>query len=252
MTTTSSANITNELILEEIKKSKQELKASIEAVEEVNRRINALEQKNKNLEDKLENIERTQRKNNIIIFGMQNVQQVTPEIICDELKKEIDINLNISDFNNVYPLGKQENSPLKIEFLSYLKKTTVKHLYLAKEDKNKNCYIKNNKLYVNGEAYSTEQLQIIENIDDDPVKSNSEPGTPSAQTHNKEEKKKEEKGRILKPTNLLKTKVSTQSSSTPIENKSEKKEITKQTERQTDYDKRKTRSGSTSSSSSVK
>ncbi|KAJ8962755.1 hypothetical protein NQ318_001153 [Aromia moschata] len=70
MTTTSSANITNELILEEIKKSKQELKASIEAVEvkvllkieEVNRRINALEQKNKNLEDKLENIERTQRK----------------------------------------------------------------------------------------------------------------------------------------------------------------------------------------------
>ncbi|KAJ8962756.1 hypothetical protein NQ318_001154 [Aromia moschata] len=213
---------------------------------------------------------------------MQNVQQVTPEIICDELKKEIDINLNISDFNNVYPLGKQENSPLKIEFLSYLKKTTVlknakklkgkklsiandltqkqrienkllrKHLYLAKEDKNKNCYIKNNKLYVNGEAYSTEQLQIIENIDDDPVKSNSEPGTPSAQTHNKEEKKKEEKGRILKPTNLLKTKVSTQSSSTPIENKSEKKEITKQTERQTDYDKRKTRSGSTSSSSSVK
>ncbi|KAJ8933179.1 hypothetical protein NQ318_006473, partial [Aromia moschata] len=83
MTTTSSANITNELILEEIKKSKQELKASIEAVEvkvllkieEVNRRINSLEQKNKNLEDKLENIERTQRKNNIIIFGMQNVQE---------------------------------------------------------------------------------------------------------------------------------------------------------------------------------
>lgn len=188
----------NELILEEIRKSRQELKATIEAVEvrislkieETNRKLNKIEKEYKEISEKIEKIEIKQKENNIIIFGLHKTpEQINLQTIRSEIKKLVDVDINESDLNNFYPLGKKENCPVKVEFVSYLKKKSIlsngnklkgtnvsivndltikqqhehkilrKHLYLAKQDGNHNSYIRRNKLHVNNEIYSAQELE---------------------------------------------------------------------------------------------
>ncbi|KAG5872023.1 hypothetical protein JTB14_020056 [Gonioctena quinquepunctata] len=95
---------------------------------------------------------------------------LTPENICKDLKELIDVDLNVSHINDVYPLGKTESCPIKIEFISHYTKETVlqncnklrgkqvsiaqdltqqqrekqkilrKHLPLAKQETSNECY----------------------------------------------------------------------------------------------------------------
>lgn len=92
------------------------------------------------------------------------------------------------DINNLYRIGRSTNSPVLIEFISYLKKTFVFknasklkgsnisifhylcpedreehkilriHLKIAKE-KNLQAKIKGNRLEINGESYTVEKLE---------------------------------------------------------------------------------------------
>lgn len=213
------------MIIEEIRETKRELKSVIEAVEvrlilkieEIKNRLTKLEIVNQQLEEKAERLERKNKENNIIIFGLKHTgQNITTDFITGEIKRLVGVEVQHSDLNNFYTLGKKESCPVKIEFVSFLKKSSIlanakklkgtnisisndmtikqredykilkKHLYLAREDKNTNCYIKNNKLHVNGIIYSVEDLEQSENVKEIEEKSNSAPGTPSAQNHTKE------------------------------------------------------------------
>lgn len=206
-------------ILEEIKQIKLELKSVIEAaevritlkVEEISRRINKLEKDNNFTAGKLEELERKTKENNIIIFGLKHPKQNIPiDFIITELKNIIGIDIQETDLNNVYPLGKTDSCPIKIEFVSFLKKLAVlkkskqlkginislsndmtvkqrkeqiilrKHLNLAKQDKNTNCYIKKNKLYVNNQTYTAEDLEESSELceTEEKQKTNSAPNTP--------------------------------------------------------------------------
>lgn len=119
-------------ILEEIKKTKSELKNIIEAsearlllkLEEGNQRIKLLEEENRELKLKLEQTERRLKKNNLIIFGLEKQEKDT-NFLCAEIKKVLKVDLSASEINNFYSLGKQPKAPLKLELVSYLTKQKI-------------------------------------------------------------------------------------------------------------------------------
>ncbi|KAG5871001.1 hypothetical protein JTB14_012853 [Gonioctena quinquepunctata] len=76
-----------------------------------------------------------------------------------------------------------------------------KPLYLAKEDENINCYMKNNKLCVNGKMYSVEDSDQSEKVEEIGDKAIGAPGTPSAQNYTKGDPKVFEKSLVTNTRN---------------------------------------------------
>lgn len=221
-----------ETIIDEIRQTKRELKSLIEAVEvritlkieDLNRRLNKVEKQNKLFEEKIEQLERKSRENNIIIFGLKHpAQNISLDFLTSELKKLIGVEVKETDLKNYYTLGKTETAPIKVEFLSFFKKSSIlsnskklkgtntiisndltdkqreegkilrKHLSLARQDNNTNCFIRRNKLHVNNKVYTLEELEGNEEFVEieEASKINSAPGTPSpsSQITNSEELK---------------------------------------------------------------
>lgn len=202
-------------IHEEILKNRTEIKNYIEAsetrllmkIEKLKNTVFNLEKENKNLKEEIEYIKRSQKKKNILIFGLnKKKEEVTAGNLCEDLKNLLSVDLKESDFSDVYPLGKSESCPIKVEFNSHFKKKEVlkncnklkgrnisishdltqtqrseirilrKHLFLAKnEGKYKECYIRGSKLIVDGTGYAIEDLEKEENLE---TKPNSAPTTP--------------------------------------------------------------------------
>lgn len=206
--------ITTKQLYDEIVKNRKELKNSIKAseanvllkIESLNNKIKILEKENIDLKNKVEILERDSRKNNLIIFGLDiNYKEVSVKSICNRLKQLLGIDLSETDINNIYPLGKVDNSPIKLELVSQLRKREIlqncnklkgskifiahdltenqrseykilrAHLNQAKENTDNRCFIKGNRLYVNNIAYTVDDLQY----EPDPkAKNNSAPPTP--------------------------------------------------------------------------
>lgn len=205
------------VLKEEIIKNRREIKSAIEAsesklllkIEELNHRVTNLEIENSNLTNKIEALEVVTKKNNIIIFGLENSEESSPSSVCRELKNLLDVEVHVSDLNNAYRLRTQGKNPLKVEFVSYLKKLEVlkhcknlkgsgvaisndltykqrchnkilrNHLNKAREDSSVKSYIKGNKLYINNRAYTVEELEDKENSITEERKISSAPSTPS-------------------------------------------------------------------------
>lgn len=214
--------ITIEKLLNEIIKNREEIKSAIETteahlllkVEQDRNKINQLEQENNILRQEVESLKQANRKNNVIIFGIKHqVNEINVDFIQQKIKSLLQIELVKVDINDVYTLGKSEDSPIKIQFTSYLTKKHIlqnckklkdtnifighdltekqreenkllrKHLYIAKKDQNKTCYIKNNKLHINGTAITVEELK---ELDKQELDKESESGTtPSYQDERK-------------------------------------------------------------------
>lgn len=128
-------------------------------------------------------------KNNIIVTGLPVEAGELVETTISQLNSLLNINLTIDNINDLYKLGKKSNSPIKIEFVSYIVKKKVienrsklrgkeifinddlcpedrakqkvlrEHLREAKR-KNFNAYIKNQLLFINGERFTYEDLKV--------------------------------------------------------------------------------------------
>lgn len=204
------------ILKEEIIKNRKEIKSAIEAsesklllkIEELNHRVNNLEAENAVLNDKIEALEITTRKNNIIIFGLEDSEEVSPSGICKNLKKLLNVDVHTSDLNNLYKLRTQGRNPLKVEFVSYLKKLEVvkqcrklrgtgigisndltykqrcenkilrNYLNKARQNPNDNSYIKGSRLYINNVAYTVGELEKNEKSYLEERKASSAPPTP--------------------------------------------------------------------------
>ncbi|KAG5876062.1 hypothetical protein JTB14_004421 [Gonioctena quinquepunctata] len=98
------------VLKEEIIKNRKEIKSAIEASEsklllkiaELNHRVNNLEAENTILNNKIEALEITTKKNYIIIFGLEDSGEVSPSTFCKDIKKLLDVDVHISDLNNLY------------------------------------------------------------------------------------------------------------------------------------------------------
>lgn len=146
--------------------------------------------------EKLENKcllwERKLRKNNIIVFGLDNVNNSDlAKYTLEKLNDVLDLNFNINDINNVYKIGRSEKPPVIVEFISYLKKIEVfkdieklrslkgknvsisddlckedretqktlrKHLIIAR-GQNQQARLKGNRLEIEGKLYTVSDLE---------------------------------------------------------------------------------------------
>ncbi|KAG5862574.1 hypothetical protein JTB14_026741 [Gonioctena quinquepunctata] len=131
------------------------------------------------------------------------------ETIFKKVGDLLSIDLKARDINDYYFLGNSDTSPLKIELCSFLKKKDVfqkksclkgsnisivndltptqrkqykllkKHLNLAKQDGNKQCFIKKN---MNNDIYEISDLENLEKRPDNIYTPNSAPPTPTPKT----------------------------------------------------------------------
>lgn len=118
-------------LLDEIIKTRRELKNSITAsetrlileIQNLKNRINNLEEENLQLREQLEQSNRNHNKNNIIVFGLKKKNDETiTKSVCDEISQFLDVKLEEFEINDLFKLGKTENSPIKIELISHQKK----------------------------------------------------------------------------------------------------------------------------------
>lgn len=164
----------------------QELKQKFE--DELNKKISEWENKYTQLKENYDKIEKELRKNNIVVFGLENPSQDLGSSVVNILNNHLGTNLTLKDINNVYSFGKQTTrKPIIVKFVSYLTKKEVlrnsrklkgtgisvveelsleeikenrilrQHLNKARSNK-LNAYIKNKKLTINGQEYTAQQL----------------------------------------------------------------------------------------------
>lgn len=222
-----------EKLFEELVLVKQELKSAIEAsevrlqlkIESYNGKIRNLEKENQNLRRKVEILERNTKKNNIVVFGLhKGKEEFSVDNICNKLNSHLGVRITRADINDTYLLGRSQNCPVKVEFISNLTKINVlrncnklkgtgvtisadltkvqqqnhkilrSYLKKLRETGEEGCYIKGEKLYRNNIGYTAEEiLEIEETIETvEPTKVSSAPPTPSRTTVT--EDKREEYG----------------------------------------------------------
>ncbi|XP_045475253.1 uncharacterized protein LOC123681086 [Harmonia axyridis] len=140
--------ITLKTIYDEIQTTRKELRAlisseneskSIQRPEELNCKVVNLEKENKQLLDRVEYLERKCYKNNIVIYGLQNGENVSTEGVIGEVNRLLETDIAESDISDIYQLGRGKNRPLKIEFATYRKKQVL--LDNSKKLKGTNIYI---------------------------------------------------------------------------------------------------------------
>lgn len=208
-------NITLKQLYDEIVKNRTEIKSIIQAtevklqlkIEGLEDTVTKLKEENQELRSEIEEIRRNEKKDSIITFNLyKRSESFSCSQLCRKLNDLISTSLVETDIKNFYFLGKAESSPLKIEFTRFLAKLDVlankkklkgvnisivndlteqqrkehkllrKYLLNAKENK-QNCYIKNDKLYIEDKSYTVSDLQEREDQEED---QDSTPSTPTS------------------------------------------------------------------------
>lgn len=181
---------------EEIKANIQQIKGDINSqkitIEELNCTVDSLKNENALLKDKLLTTQRNIKKNNIVIFGVpeQDNEDIS-EAVITLVEQNLGLTLQITDFNNVYRIGtsrENKSRAIVVEFSRNLVKQEIfkniiklkgsgisiahdlireereerkilyRHLKLARE-KNQQAKILKNKLIIDGEIYTCQQLE---------------------------------------------------------------------------------------------
>lgn len=177
------------LIVASNEKQTENIKKELHSnIERITANIDSSEQKIKAIQKKQLDFERRQRRNNIIVFGIETTDGNLVQQVLDILNNLLGTSLVEQDIDNLYRVGRNTNSPVLIEFISYLKKTIVfkntrklkgskvsiahdlcpedreehrilrKHLKIAKEKKLQ-AKIKGHQLEIDGELYTAEELE---------------------------------------------------------------------------------------------
>lgn len=259
-------------LLEELSKCKTELKSTIEAsetrlglkIEALNHKIKTLEKENSDLRVKLETLDRSQRRNNLVIFGLGTRSEYSVDSICNKLNSYLGTSLTEHDLNDAYPLGRSDRCPVKLEFASHIKKKLVlqncrklkgtavsisqdlteiqreeakvlrKHLQKIRRTTTERSYIRGRGIYVDNKYYTLNQLEDLEESDEVFTKEhpNSAPPTPSASRQVSPEEDPLQQGKI----------VETESVPGTATNETPKNVIIKLTNKQRSFLKMKTRS----------
>lgn len=217
-------------ICDKIESCKNELKNEIKAsearvileIENIKARLNKLEKENSELANRVEAIEKQNKKKNILVFGLVRQEEIDIKKVCEEINRSLGTNITEKDISDFFYLGNKEKSPLKLEFVSYNTKRDIfknikalkgtklviandltskqqteqkilrKHLALARQNNSTNSYIRGSKLYINYKPYSVEELERneFEEVENLRPRPGSAPGTPtSSHKLNNEERK---------------------------------------------------------------
>lgn len=93
-------------------------------------------------------LERKIRKNNIVLFGLDLTGTDFIARTIEQLNELFGLNLTSSDINNIYRVGKSNNPPVIVEFVSFLKKKEIfKDVTKLKSLKTRNIAVSNDLCY---------------------------------------------------------------------------------------------------------
>lgn len=150
----SQAEKTREDISNEIKCESRKL---LEKIENQDLEIKNLKEAHQLLEERCVQLERSIRKNNILVFGLLPPTDNTEilERTIDKIEESLEVKINPSEINNIYQLNSIKGAPIKIEFASYLKKISIL----------KNCHkLKNTKIFIAHDLCTEdrEKLKILQ------------------------------------------------------------------------------------------
>lgn len=184
-------------IFEEIKLLRNDLKEGLGGLEDklllrledTQKRVLELEATNITLNRRLEALEKYERKNSIVIFGLKLPQgQSVPELVIAKLNELLETELSLSDVDDIYAFGSSDRKTIRVRFISYLKKRNLlkncgklkgsdvfvsndltykereehrflkTHQRLAKLE-GKAAFIRGNTLIIEGEPYTAKKLQ---------------------------------------------------------------------------------------------
>lgn len=122
-------------------------------ITDAKRKIKKLEEENLYLRNSLETLERKNKNNNLVFYGVQNKNEETDtdliDSIVDLIEHHLHVKLDTSDINNIFRLGKhkEHTRPILVSFISYLKKKEIL----------KNCkLLKGTKIYICEDLLQTE------------------------------------------------------------------------------------------------
>ncbi|CAG9759742.1 unnamed protein product [Ceutorhynchus assimilis] len=174
--------VIRDYIQQEISEVKEDFEKAITQSE------NKLQAKYEELNKKHTQLQKQLKKNNIVIWGVQPPKENLPEFIINKLKTLLQINITVSEIDNAFTFGQEENRKhILVKSTSFLKKKEIlangkklkgtgisisedltkeereeskilrKHLKEAKE-KSLNAFIRNNQLIVNGQTFTVSEL----------------------------------------------------------------------------------------------
>lgn len=73
----------------------------------------------------MELLRKGNKKNSIVVFGLNILQPIKIESICAELESLLEVHITPNDINDIYQLGKHTKCPLKVEFSTNWKQKEV-------------------------------------------------------------------------------------------------------------------------------
>lgn len=182
----------NDEINANIKDIKTDLLKQNGKINDIIKQVSVLENENLNLKKKLLAAEQKIRKNNLVIYGVGEEENADiTSIITKIFSEKLDIQITSFDINNIYRVGtksEDKRRPVILELVRYIKKQEIfaqvpklkgtgislahdltpeereekKILYTHYKDaraKNYLAKIKKNILYINGDAYTYEDLK---------------------------------------------------------------------------------------------
>lgn len=117
-------NTTKFDIKEEITKAVSDLTSKIE---ETHKKITELEKENKTLKKSLEEAHKQIKKNNLIIFGLEESEdEDVYETVVKFIKEKLKVQVNKSEINHIYKFGNREKiRPTVVKFVSFHRKIDV-------------------------------------------------------------------------------------------------------------------------------
>lgn len=188
-----------QIVKSAIIESKQELVSKIEAsetkllsrIKELNKKVNELEEENNILRNKVEFLEKAEKRKNIVLFGLEAPPEaLSPRFLCEEFHRLLDLEIHPNDISNSYHFGHPNSKAIKVELVSQevkksilqkckkLKGTKItiahdltkkqrennkllrQHLAIARKNK-QNSFIRGEKLFINNTSYTLEELKEI-------------------------------------------------------------------------------------------
>lgn len=187
------SDITNNEVYQKLKEFieesfMQQIKQLKDQLTSFSDRITELEKEKVTRDKELKDLQRDNKRNNLIIFGLPEIDgEDLYEKVLEFFNKVLKIETYCTDINYMYRFGKEENRPIVVKFISLRKKIEIlKNCYLLqgstisltndliKEDRevhkilqkhkkiaksqNKKVIIKNNLLIINDVRYTVEDL----------------------------------------------------------------------------------------------
>lgn len=121
--------VQNNIIKTDIKTIKEDLNYYKGKIQDLEDKVSELEGENTNLQKRVKNLEESAKKNQIIVFGLEEeTEELLEDRILHFLTNNLSTNISAQNIDNIYRIGKKgrgNTRPVIVRFVRYLEKQLV-------------------------------------------------------------------------------------------------------------------------------